>query len=86
MVQGGYNLEINPYHEYINIQNKRKRNKKQYDSPSYKDRSTIVINKNYKYILDKMWEEENKTTYITKREFTNKIIKEYMIKNYPNLL
>lgn len=78
-------MNIEPYNEYIKEQERIKRNKRQYKSPSYKDRSTIVISNEYKYILDKMFEEENKKTKTSKREFTNKIIKAYMEKNYPNL-
>lgn len=78
-------MKIQPYDEYIKGKRKQKRNQRQYNSPSYKDRSTIVISNEYKKILDKMWEEESKDSYITKREFTNKIIKEYMERNYPHM-
>ncbi|WP_436870408.1 hypothetical protein [Staphylococcus shinii] len=78
-------MNLKPYEEYIEDKAKQKRNNRQYNSPSYKDRSTIVINNEYKDMLDRMWEEENKISSITKRELTNRIIKEYMDKNYPNL-
>ncbi|WP_259340240.1 hypothetical protein [Staphylococcus gallinarum] len=41
-------MNLKPYEEYIEDKAKQKRNNRQYNSPSYKDRSTIVINNEYK--------------------------------------